>query len=139
MVFWALFLVYSLRVNLSVAIVAMAKRDNTSDIPVNNECPASNHSTFNSSANLYEETGEFDWDEKTKGVILGAFFYGYILTQIAGGRFAELFGGKWLLGGGVFCTSIFTFLLPFAARWNFSALIATRVIAGIGEVSAHVL
>ena len=28
------------------------------------------------------------------------FFYGYVLTQVPGGRLAELFGAKWLFGGG---------------------------------------
>jgi hypothetical protein len=49
--------IYSLRVNLSVAIVSMTKRS------------------------------EFDsWDSRTRGLILSAFFYGYILTQIPGGE-----------------------------------------------------
>ena len=29
------------------------------------------------------------------------FFYGYVLTQVPGGRLAEKVGGKWLFGGGV--------------------------------------
>ena len=28
------------------------------------------------------------------------FFYGYVLTQLPGGRLAELVGAKWLFGGG---------------------------------------
>jgi hypothetical protein len=28
-----------------------------------------------------------------QGRILGSFFYGYVLTQVPGGRLAELFGG----------------------------------------------
>ena len=43
---------------------------------------------------------DFGWDEKTNGVILGMFFYGYVLTQVPGGRMAELVGGKWLFGVG---------------------------------------
>ena len=31
------------------------------------------------------------------------FFYGYVLTQLPGGRLAELFGAKWLFGGGRLC------------------------------------
>ena len=38
------------------------------------------------------KTGEFNWDEYTQGIILGSFFYGYILTQIPGGYFAEKVG-----------------------------------------------
>merc|ERR1711908_164787 len=60
--------VYAMRVNLSVAIVYMA------------------------------EPAVFNWSEKEKGVILGMFFYGYVLTQLPGGRLAEIVGGKWLFG-----------------------------------------
>ena len=35
-----------------------------------------------------------------KGFILGAFFYGYVVTQLPGGRLAETIGGKWLYGIG---------------------------------------
>ena len=31
------------------------------------------------------------------------FFYGYVLTQLPGGRLAEIVGGKWLFGVGVCC------------------------------------
>jgi hypothetical protein len=36
----------------------------------------------------------FDWDQGEKGIILGAFFYGYILTQILGGTLAAKYGGN---------------------------------------------
>ena len=36
-------------------------------------------------------------------MILGSFFYGYVLTQIPGGRLAEVWGGKWLYGIGTLC------------------------------------
>ena len=84
-----------MRVNLSVAIVYMAS--------------------------------DFDWDEKTNGVILGMFFYGYVLTQVIhdsclcqfyvkyliisevpGGRMAELLGGKWLFGVGEVTFNVIT-------------------------------
>ncbi len=37
---------------------------------------------------------DFTWDSSTQGIILGSFFYGYILTQIPGGWLATKFGGK---------------------------------------------
>lgn len=37
--------------------------------------------------------GQFVWDAKTRGVILGAFFYGYIVTELPGGWFSYKFGG----------------------------------------------
>lgn len=44
------------------------------------------------SSNSTEVT--FDWDQRTKGLILGSFFYGYIITQFIGGFAATKFGGN---------------------------------------------
>lgn len=83
---------------------------------------------------LFHLQGEFNWDSNTQGLVLGAFFYGYIITQIPGGWLAEVFGGKKLFGFGVLCTAILTLLTPLAARWNLYVFVALRVIEGIGEV-----
>ncbi len=61
---------------------------------------------------------------------MGSFFYGYVITQLPGGRLAELFGGKWIFGTGVLVTSIFTLLTPIAAKLSIYALIAVRVFEG---------
>lgn len=84
---------------------------------------------------MFQQNGEFNWDEQTQGIVLGAFFYGYVLTQVPGGRLAELFGGKLVYGIGVLITAIFTLLTPIAARINFPLFIAVRVLEGMGEVS----
>ena len=76
---------------------------------------------------------KFDWDAETQSTVLGCFFYGYVLTQIPGGRMAEIFGGKWIFGCGILLTSIFTVLMPWAAKADFRLLIAVRVIEGLGE------
>ena len=62
-----------MRVNLSVAIVYMVAPYNTTDT---------------------DQGGPFHWSDYDQGIILGMFFYGYIVTQLPGGRLAELFGGK---------------------------------------------
>lgn len=80
----------------------------------------------------------YNWDSKTQGWILGAFFYGYILTQILGGYLASRCGPKWLLGFGVLGTVVFTLLTPVAADLGASYLFAVRVLEGIGEVSGQV-
>ncbi|XP_017492656.1 PREDICTED: sialin-like, partial [Rhagoletis zephyria] len=33
-----------------------------------------------------KHTGEFDWSEKTQGLVLGAFFWGYVVLQLPGGQ-----------------------------------------------------
>lgn len=61
------------------------------------------------------------------------------MTQIPGGRLAELFGGKLVYGVGVLVTAIFTLLSPIAARINFPLFITVRVLEGMGEVSINLL
>lgn len=64
---------------------------------------------------------------------MGSFFYGYVLTQVPGGRLAETFGGKYIYGIGVLITAIFTLLTPIAAHWSLPALVLVRVLEGMGE------
>lgn len=62
----------------------------------------------NLSVAIVEMSDHFNWSKKEQGVILGAFFYGYICTQLAGGVLATRYGGKWVYGIGVLCTSVLT-------------------------------
>ena len=84
---------------------------------------------------FYFQSGEFNWDGDRQGLVLGSFFYGYILTQVPGGYLGERYGGKWLYGVGVLCTSVFTLLTPIAARIHVYVFLAVRILEGIGEVS----
>ncbi|XP_068183215.1 sialin-like [Antennarius striatus] len=128
---YGFFVVYTLRVNLSVALVEML--NNTHQSITNHSssvCPAHDsppRPVHNHTANVY------DWDSVTQGWILGAFFYGYITTQVLGGYLASRFGAKWVLGLGVLVTVIFTLLTPVAADLGAGFLIAVRVVEGIGE------
>lgn len=68
-------------------------------------------------------------------MLLGAFFFGYLLTQIPGGYLAGRFGGSAFLGGGVLGTAALTLLTPLAADMGASWLFALRALEGFGEVS----
>lgn len=78
---------------------------------------------------------EFPWNRQTQGVILGSFFYGYILTQILGGWLACRYGGKRLFVSGVFVTAVMTLVTPALARMHLYLLIISRVIEGLFEVN----
>lgn len=77
MAFFGLFNVYALRINLSVAIVAMTE----------NRTIGHPDGTV-----TYEQY--FPWDSKQKGYVLSSFFYGYLATQVIGGIVASKIGGN---------------------------------------------
>ena len=74
---------YSLRANLSIALVAMV--NHTQHVPLNHsENNLDDICKTNESAGTKEDMkgGEFDWDSHTQGTVIAAFFYGYIMTQV---------------------------------------------------------
>ena len=82
---------------------------------------------------VYSQTysgGEFDWSTEEQGLLLGAFYYGHVLTQIPGGFIAEKYGGKWPFGLSILLTSVLTLLTAPAARFGLGYLIALRVLEG---------
>jgi ACS family sodium-dependent inorganic phosphate cotransporter len=76
---------------------------------------------------------QFGWGPERQGTILSAFFIGYMLTQILGGRLADRYGGKVVLAAGVLVWSAFTLVTPLAASLGLGMLIAARIGLGIGE------
>ena len=68
------------------------------------------------------------------GIVLGAFFFGYIFTQLPGGWLAGRYGGTRLFGNGVLCTSILTLITPVTVRWSLKLFIVLRILEGLGEV-----
>ena len=80
------------------------------------------------------QDGPFAWSEPTQGLVLGAYFWGYILTQIPGGRVAEMFSAKWVIWGSVLVNVVFTILTPVAANISYIAVLVVRFIEGLGAV-----
>ncbi len=79
---------------------------------------------------------QFKWTGTTKGLVLSSFFIGYLLAMLPTGWLANRLGGKWLLGISLIAWSVFTFLTPIAAGLSFGALIATRILMGVGEAAS---
>lgn len=69
--------VYTLRINLSVGIVAMTE----------------NRTVVHEDGSITFEQ-YFDWNSKQQGLVLSSFFYGYICTQFVGGYLASRIGGN---------------------------------------------
>ncbi|KAG7159683.1 Sialin-like 8 [Homarus americanus] len=123
--FLGITIVYITRINLSIAIVAMVGSTNTTS-NLSNTCPAPSD---NSSDVVME--GEFDWNEQTQGLILGAFFYGYIPSNFFGGRMVEYLGPRLMFGTGVVGPSVLTLLSPLCASVSSSLFVALRVMEGL--------
>ncbi|KAI8435855.1 hypothetical protein MSG28_004071 [Choristoneura fumiferana] len=130
---------YTMRVCLNLAITQMVNktRDHTDGETSHNFtdviiCP---NDLLPANTTVIENPyGIFKWDEKTQGLILSGFYYGYAATQVPGGYLAERFGGKWTLGIGLLSTALFTFLTPVVIRTGGATwLFILRILQGMGE------
>ncbi|ROT73124.1 sialin [Penaeus vannamei] len=123
---------YSLRVNLSIAIVAMA---GTSEVSAATNTSLDVCPRYEDDARIEGKLieGEFDWDEQTQGIILGSFFYGYTATNLLGGRAAEYLGGRLVFGLGTVISALISLLSPLCARLCKELFVASRVLMGISQ------
>lgn len=127
--FLAIVNAYTMRICLNVAITEMTVKYYDNGTEADGVCP-------------YPEGGEgeeggggdYEWSESLQGLILSAFFYGYVITHLPGGMLAERFGGKWCLSLGILSTAIFTLLTPIVVKSGGPiALIVLRFVEGLGE------
>ncbi|GLG95351.1 uncharacterized protein GBIM_02337 [Gryllus bimaculatus] len=104
-----------MRVNMALAIVDMTT----------NKTKVGDNTTY--------AEPEFEWDSREAGLVLSAFFYGYVATTLPGGWLAGRYGGKWVFGVGMLGTSLFTLLTPPLAPRGLDAVLALRVLVGVCE------
>ena len=121
MMFIGTFVAYVLRVNMNIAIVTMT------DIP-KEIC-----SNTTAEKLIYNGKTRFCWSSNQQALVLGSFFYGYIVLQIPAGALTEKFGSKWLLTVMLGITSVLGFLTPWAANQGATFLVSLRVIQGLCE------
>ncbi|XP_075243966.1 sialin-like [Convolutriloba macropyga] len=128
--FLGFLLVNAMRVNISVALVDMVDDSSEDDNSTSNEnCPIS--TSKNDSNN--QQSGTFDWTTSQQATVLGAFYYGYTVTQIPAGILARRYGGKLFFGLGILLSGIFTLLTPLASHLGVYWLIALRILEGMTE------
>ncbi|CAA7017351.1 unnamed protein product [Microthlaspi erraticum] len=92
-----------------------------------------NMDRVNMSIAILPMSQEYSWNSATVGLIQSSFFWGYLLTQILGGIWADKFGGKVVLGFGVVWWSFATIMTPIAAKLGLPFLLVVRAFMGIGE------
>ncbi|KAH8024730.1 hypothetical protein HPB51_001066 [Rhipicephalus microplus] len=136
MISLGVFLVYSMRVNLSVTIIAMVNTtavNGNSSHTANISCPVPYRNASYINGGDESDDGEFLWDPVMQGYVLNAFFYGYIVTQIPAGWLSEVINPAWIFAAGVGVTSLLTLATAVVARASFSAFIVLRVLEGVAE------
>lgn len=72
----------------------------------------------------------YDWSPTTQGLILGSFFYGYVVLQVPSGRIAEVLGGKWIVAIAILGSGVINLLTPFITG-SIPLLTTSRVILGL--------
>ncbi|CAK9151387.1 unnamed protein product [Ilex paraguariensis] len=92
-----------------------------------------NMDRVNMSIAILPMSKQYNWNSATVGLIQSSFFWGYLLTQIVGGIWADKIGGKLVLGFGVIWWSVATVLTPLAAKIGLPFLLIMRAFMGIGE------
>ncbi|KAK9502974.1 hypothetical protein O3M35_011645 [Rhynocoris fuscipes] len=131
--FFALANGYIQRFCLSLAITEMVATHKLHPSKIDPyACPLDTVITTNGTVHKFG--GEFAWDESTQGLILSAFFWGYVVMQLPGGLLAEKFGGKYTLEAGMLTSTICTLLTPFVARAGGAiGLTILRFVLGLGQ------
>uniref|UniRef100_A0A1B0FMP5 Major facilitator superfamily (MFS) profile domain-containing protein n=1 Tax=Glossina morsitans morsitans TaxID=37546 RepID=A0A1B0FMP5_GLOMM len=136
-------IIYGLKVNLSVAMVAMLNHTAIGTDNVNlsyninddlaktvEKCQPPDGDTDNYVAIL--EDGPFDWSGPLQGTLLSCYFWGYLISQIPGARIAENFSAKWVMLTAVAINVFCTILTPIFTKLHYVGLIFMRVLEGIG-------
>ncbi|EDW03320.1 sialin [Drosophila grimshawi] len=138
-------IVYGLKVNLSVAMVAMV---NHTAIHMHQEKGSGNHNLLNATKIVDIETcsppgdasnvapkvedGPFAWSEPLQGTLLSCYFWGYLVSQIPLAHVAENFSAKWVMLFSVFINVVCTLLTPILTEAHYGGLILMRVLEGVG-------
>lgn len=135
------FLTFAIRSSLNLTIVSMVKPiehvDNNHSIA--QVCPEWSLSVDIVVANVSSKAtaasvATFEWSESLQGTILGAYFYGYTITNVNAGQLGALIGSRRLLAISMSISGIFTFIIPFVAPINVWFVFVARFLVGAAQV-----
>ncbi|GFY74222.1 hypothetical protein TNIN_499541, partial [Trichonephila inaurata madagascariensis] len=124
---------YAMQVDLNVTILAMSttshgySKNGTKSFV---ECPMLVEAEDRPRSTKY--LGQrYEWSYKEQAVILGSFYYGYLLTLLPGGYLAQAFSAKWVFGLGIFFSGLLSLLTPTVAAMGAIPLVILRISQGL--------
>ncbi|VVC92116.1 unnamed protein product [Leptidea sinapis] len=148
MMFFACWINYMLRVNMSVNIIAMVPENRTTS--VQSECKA----IANTDDSLHNETfvvvtkeaprqpegvETLEWTTQEQAFVLSAYFWGYSVTSFLSALTAEIWGPRKVVFVTMIICGLLTILSPQAAKFNYMALVAVRLVIGLLAEAPSVL
>ncbi|CAF1030732.1 unnamed protein product [Adineta ricciae] len=123
---------FSQKTNISIALVCMVNHSaieqhgmKTSSTKLNQQCLASNKTI--------SIHGSYNWSKNTQGILLSAYFGGYILTQIPAGYIAGRYGARILFSGAIFTSSLITVFMPAAAGTHWFLFSVFQIFVGLAH------
>ncbi|XP_050535846.1 sialin [Daktulosphaira vitifoliae] len=127
---------YMLRVNFTITIVDMVipnKTTTANETAANLTYPVMHNETNITNNFIPSESSygkKFNWSANEQNLILGSFFWGYVLTELPGGRVAEMIGARTVFGYSMLLASMVTMLTPMAAKLGLYLVIFCRIFLG---------
>ncbi|XP_012588382.1 PREDICTED: probable small intestine urate exporter [Condylura cristata] len=120
------------QLNLSITMPAMV---NHTALNASTEGPPTDtRDNWNETLKEPKPAPLYDWNPKTQGLILSALNYGSLLAPIPTGYVAGVFGAKYVVGAGLFISSVLTLFTPLAADAGAILLLVLRIFQGIAQV-----
>ncbi|XP_012588388.1 PREDICTED: probable small intestine urate exporter [Condylura cristata] len=123
--------------NLSIAMPAMV---NHTALPSQANASTGSHPTdaqdnWNGTLKEFKVIAPvYDWNPEIQGILLGALSYGSLLAPIPTGYVAGVFGAKYVVGAGLFISSVLTLFTPLAADAGVTLFLVLRIFQGIAQV-----
>ncbi|XP_029800497.1 probable small intestine urate exporter [Suricata suricatta] len=129
------FSVLAQQMNLSIAIQAMVNSTALAGPPnTSTERPPTAQGSWNETLKEFKPMAPtYDWSPGMQGIILSSLNYGSFLAPVPAGYMSGIFGAKYLVGVGLFLSSVLTFFIPLAADAGVALLIIIRSIQGIAQ------
>ncbi|XP_066153501.1 sialin-like isoform X1 [Euwallacea fornicatus] len=131
MIFFTTFINYTTRTNMSVSLPAMVLSGTTSQVAEceTDEVKSSTNTTTKSKSE--EVTGtKYEWNQAVQGLILGAYFYGYLMCSLPGGLVAEWVGPYLTIILATALSGVLNSLGVWLTSLHWGALFGTRFFIG---------
>ncbi|CAL8084067.1 unnamed protein product [Calicophoron daubneyi] len=123
---------YMVRVNINVTLLSMVNDTANVDMDSDNMsvCAVASGRKVNQTRH---SVGTYIWDRPTQGLVLGAFFYGYLVTQIPGALLCLRFGPRIVGLISVVCFSLLDIFIPLSASVGYEFLMFLRILEGLAQ------